>query len=305
MYSGDSNNLGSSSTVMKETVNSVIGTTTKVSTSGSPSFVKQTVTFTANITSATGSIPDGEVITFSDSTSPMGTALTAGGVATFQTSTLSAKSHTIHASYPGDVAHKPSSGTVQQVVILYPATISLSSSPSSSVYGQPVTLAAAITSSAPGGPTGTLTFKNGTTTLGTAALNAATASLTTSKLPAGNLILTANYSGDGQTARTSTTTSQTVQQATTSTSLQSSTNPSVAGQLVRLTAIVTCISSKPTGSVTWMDGTTVIGSTNLSSGKASFSTSTLGVGVHSMTAVYKGTINIAGSTSSVLLQTVR
>jgi hypothetical protein len=56
--------------------------------------------------------------------------------------------------------------------------------------------------------------------------------------------------------------------------------------------------------VTFKDGTTTLGMRPLSNGTASLSTSTLSVGVHSITASYAGDANFKGSTSSVLLQTV-
>jgi titin len=63
-------------------------------------------------------------------------------------------------------------------------------------------------------------------------------------------------------------------------------------------------SGTPTGSVTFKDGTTVLGTKTLSSGKATLTTSTLAAGTHSITAVYGGNADFAGSTSRVLIQTV-
>jgi Big-like domain-containing protein len=109
-----------------------------------------------------------------------------------------------------DVIFKPSSGAVKQVVTLYPSTTSVASSPNPSTYGQPVMLTATVNSAAPGGATGKVTFKNGTTTLGIAMLSAGTASLTTTKLPVGTLSLTAGYGGDAQSAKSAGMTVQTV-----------------------------------------------------------------------------------------------
>ena len=80
-------------------------------------------------------------------------------------------------------------------------TTELSSSPNPSDSGQRVTLTAIITGSSVTMPTGKVTFKNGTATLGTARLKAsgtatATATLKTTKLPVGSDSLTAVYSGD-------------------------------------------------------------------------------------------------------------
>jgi len=91
---------------------------------------------------------------------------------------------------------------------------------------------------------------------------------------------------------------------TTATTLTSSLNPSAAGQAVTLTATVTAISGTPTGTVTFYDGTAVLGTGSLSSGKATYTTSSLPVGSNSITAVYSGTSSFVGSTSSPLIQIV-
>jgi sugar lactone lactonase YvrE len=76
--------------------------------------------------------------------------------------------------------------------------VAMSSSPGSPVLGQPVTLTATVTpSSGSGLPTGTVTFQDGTTTLGTASLNSSgTATFTTSSLAVAAHQITATYNGD-------------------------------------------------------------------------------------------------------------
>ena len=96
--------------------------------------------------------------------------------------------------------------------------------------------------------------------------------------------------------------------APTSTAISSSLNPSVTGQPVTLTATVLpapAAGGTPTGTVTFRDGTTTLGSRSLSAGQATFGTSTLTIGSHSMTATYEGDANFGGSTSSSLSQTVQ
>src|SRR5205807_328896 len=101
-YSGDTNNAGSVSSALVEQVNRGVPTKTVLVTSGSPSLVGNPVTFTATVTPSHGTIPDGELVTFFDGTVAIGTGFTASGVATFTTSSLTAKTHTIKATYPGD-----------------------------------------------------------------------------------------------------------------------------------------------------------------------------------------------------------
>ncbi|MFF9652424.1 Ig-like domain-containing protein, partial [Streptomyces sp. NPDC014622] len=52
------------------------------------------------------------------------------------------------------------------------------------------------------------------------------------------------------------------------------------------------------------DGATLLGTTSLSGGVATFTTSTLAIGTHSLTATYNGSGNFNTSTSPVDTQTV-
>ena len=308
VYSGDSSNLGSTSAVLSQVVSALPATTTtKVTTSGSPTFINQPVMFTAKITSTYGPTPDGETVTFYDGATVMGTGMTSNGATTFSTSTLAARTHTIKATYPGDATFKSSSGTVTQVVNLYPSSITLpTSSRNPSIYGQSVTLSATVTSTAPSSPTGTIVFKNGTTSVGSATANTSgVATLTKSNLATGTLSITATYNGDSETAKsTSAALLQTVRQATSATTVKSSLNPSLSGQTVTFTATVTSPTTTPTGTVTFNDGSNTLGTGTLSGGKASYSTTTVSTGSHSISAIYNGTANITGSTSAMLVQNV-
>jgi hypothetical protein len=91
--------------------------------------------------------------------------------------------------------------------------------------------------------------------------------------------------------------------ASSATALGSSANPSNLGQGVTFTATVTA--GAPTGTVTFNDGASVLCSAVvLSSGTAQCSTSSLGVGSHSIVAVYSGDGNNLGSSSPSLDQVV-
>src|SRR5262245_49138363 len=186
-----------------------------------------------------------------------------------------------------------------------PTTTALASSQNPSTYGQQVTFTATVTpASGSGTPGGTVAFKDGNTTLGSSALNASgVAAFATSNLTAGSHSITAVYGGDSTySGSTSASLTQTVSQAGTTVMLVSSLNPANYGQSVTFTATV--LPAASTGTVQFLDGATLLGSAVLSSGMASFSTSSLTAGSHSMTARYVGDTNYAGSTSAVLLQTV-
>ena len=93
-----------------------------------------------------------------------------------------------------------------------------------------------------------------------------------------------------------------------SATLLASPNPSLFGQSVTFTAMVSAVSpgtGTPTGTVVFYDGATALGTRTLTAGSASLSTSSLSVGnSHSITVVYNGDTNYTGSTSSTTTQTV-
>jgi streptogramin lyase len=94
----------------------------------------------------------------------------------------------------------------------------------------------------------------------------------------------------------------------TTTSLASSANPSVLGQGVTLTATVTANTPEPntpTGTVSFKDGSSVLGTGTLNgSGQATLTVSNLVVGAHTITATYGGDSNFVTSTSTPLSQQV-
>jgi hypothetical protein len=92
----------------------------------------------------------------------------------------------------------------------------------------------------------------------------------------------------------------------TTTSLASSPNPSTYGQPAFFTATVTSsLGAPPNGeTVTFVEGTIVLGAGTLSAGSASFTTSDLPVGTTAVRAVYGGDANLVGSKSKVLTQVV-
>ena len=84
--------------------------------------------------------------------------------------------------------------------------------------------------------------------------------------------------------------------------VSSSSNPSTFGNSVTFTANITPASAN-TGTVTFLDGATTIGTSTVSSGIATFTTNALTVASHSITATFTGTL-FATSTSPTLTQTV-
>jgi PhoPQ-activated pathogenicity-related protein len=302
---------GDTATTTFMLVVSPIATTTALQPSINPSFHGQSITFTATVSPASAdSVAPTGVVTFLDGSTTLGTASLSGNVATFTTSGLATGSHSVTASYGGDANYVAStSAAVAQTVKAFGSNTTVTSSVNPSVFGQRVTFTATVKASSGSlTPSGTVTFLDGTTTLGTATLSSGKATFSTATLAVASHAITVSYGGDSNfTGSTSGVLTQVVNQAATTSKVTASANPSVFGQTVTFTATVTAKSpgaGTPTGTVTFLDGTTTLATGTLSGGKATFSTSGLAVGGHSLTVSYAGDSSFTGSTSPTLTETV-
>src|SRR5437773_1823529 len=310
-YSGGGNFQASTSATVTQTVNQGNTSTTLISTPN-PSNVGQAVTLTATVSavSPAAGVPTGTV-TFRDGNTALALVTLVNGSASLTISTLATGNHSLTAVYGGSPSFLGStSPVVNQAVNLLNTSTSLTSTPNPSTTGQAVTLTATVSPVPPasGVPTGTVTFRDGATSLGTVTLVNGSASLTISTLALGSHSLTAVYSGSATFA---TSTSPVVNQvvnapaaAATSTTINSTPNPSSLGQTVTLSATVTSGAGVPTGTVTFRDGATALGTVTLVNGSASLNVTTLAVGSHSLTAAFNGNATFAASTSAVRTQTV-
>ena len=152
-------------------------------------------------------------------------------------------------------------------------------------------------------PTGTVTFKDGTTILGTGTVNSSgQATFSTSALSGGRHTITASYGGDENFNAANGTLTQTVGLGPT-VRITSSASSAVSGQSMTFTATVVAStrgSAKPTGKVTFMDGNTVLGTGTLSaSGVATLKTKALGAGSHTITVNYGGDTNFVAGTANL------
>ncbi len=297
----------------------------------------QSVTFTATLTAQGSPAPSaglGSVVLFYDGTTLLGqgfvTGSTTAASATFTTSTLGLGSHAITAAYPGSGQTLGStSPTLTQVVNAGPlpaTTTTLSSSQNPSIYGQSVTLTATVSGTG-GTPTGTVTFYQGADVFGTAPLVNGQATINcdfgankpcnvtgSNWTVAGQYPLTASYGGDPSfQGSVSATLIQTINRNPTTTTVGSSPNPSALGQSVTFTATLTAQGSPAPSAglgsvVLFYDGTTLLGqgfvTGSTTAASATFTTSTLGLGSHAITAAYPGSGQTLGSTSPTLTQVV-
>jgi hypothetical protein len=205
---------------------------------------------------------------------------------------------------PDVVLANSSLGLSTVAVLLQRATTStsLTSSLNPSIYGQKVKWTAAVTSSGSITPTGRVNLTWDGHSIGSAMLNASgVATLTRSNLNADPYPLKAVYVGDANNlGSTSAIVNQVVTETTSAAKITSTPNPSTLGQAVTFMATITSPTVIPTGPVTFMVGTKVLGTAQLSSGKAKFTTSTLSVGSTKVTAIYYGNSNIARGSASVV-----
>lgn len=187
-------------------------------------------------------------------------------------------------------------------------TTVVTSSANPSVFGQSITLTATVSSSG-GTPTGSVTFSDGSTVLGTEPLASGQATFTSSSFSVGSHSISAVYAGDGTYQGSTGSLTQAVNPASTTTALTSSANPSILNGSVTFTASVTVTApgaGTPTGTITFKDGSNVLATVPISSaGQATFSTNSLSIGSQAITAAYSGDSNFAVSASATLNQSVQ
>lgn len=289
-------------------------TVTRLGSTNNPSNYGQPVIFIAAVLSESSVGTPTGTVSFTDGTKVLGNvSLDSNGRAAFTISSLPAGSHSIAATYvPADpLLFSGSSATVTQNVTsattITTSTTTLTTTPNPSAFGQPVTFAATVKGNG-GTPTGTVFFTDGATALGAALLdNGGQATFITSTLAVGSHTIAANYGGDPNFPGSRSMLTQTVNAKTgTMTALKSSKNASRSGESVTFIATVTPNggSGLPTGTVTFLDRGTALGTQPLNkSGRAAFAVS-LAIGRHLIIANYNGDGDFASGQSNALMQTV-
>jgi large repetitive protein len=291
VYAGNTNFTGSTSNAVTQTT---VPTTTTVTFLPTSAAAGQSVSIIATVASNNGT-PTGTV-SFTDLTTATTLASNvslSSGIATVTTSTLGTGSHNIQAVYDPTGSFQASNGSNTLTITQAGTTTTVTASPTSTVYGQPLTFTATVASSS-GTPTGTLTFADQTTATTLASnvtLAAGTAAVTASTLAAGNHTILAVYTPTGSFVTSNGSKTVTIGKATTTTAITSSNG------IVTATITVTAPGSgNPTGTVQFFNGSAVLGSAPLGQGTASFNTPP----ITGLIAVYSGDSNFNGSTSAPL-----
>jgi hypothetical protein len=283
-----------------------ISTSTTLVSSRKLTVYGQAVVFTAQVTAASGT-PTGTVILFNGAIA-VGSGTLVNGKASISIGYLPAGSNSITAAYQASASFVASrSAPLTQVVTIATTAAGLTSSLNPTATNQPVTYTATITSQYGGLATGSVVFALGSQTLGTGSLVGNRATFTTSFATPGTYSISAHYMSDVSNAgSTSAILSQKII-ASTTTILTSSQNPALMGQAITFTATVFATTGFPPNGeiVTFKKASALLGSAPLSGGTASFTISSLPVGVSAIAAGYGGDSKFAASTSSGLQQVVK
>lgn len=324
-YAGSTNFLPSTASSVESDV-SAADTTVAVTSSVSPSTWSQSVTFTAAITTSAPAVAPASAgtVTFNFEGTPIGACTTvtmdSPGVASCTLTALPVGTAAISAVYNGAPNWTTStSPAFTQTVNQAATTTGISSNPTESVFGQSVNFQATVSPVAPATtmPTGTLSFKlDGVSIVACTALpftgiDTASSICPLSTMTVGDHTITAEYSGS-----TNYSTSPllslpfTVSKAATTTVVTSTPNPSVITGPVTITATVAATApgaGTPTGTVGFkVGGGDVTGCTSkpLTSGVATCTSSSFGVGLHNLSAVYVTSTNFLASTSALYAHNV-
>lgn len=197
-YSGDSSNLSSAAEASLN-VSPLMPTTTTLTSSATSLVAGQSVTFTATVSTASGSAPSG-TMTFAAGSTTLAAVPVTGNIVTYTTSSLTAGAYSVVANYSGDSANGASSSSAVLVMVTAAGTstsnTTMTFSPAAPIVGTPITLSATVTGKG-AAPTGSVYFTDGSTVVGSTPVGSGgTASITTSKFAVGAHSLTAFYTGD-------------------------------------------------------------------------------------------------------------
>ena len=295
------------------------GTTTTLNATPTSDTSGQSVGLTASVSILSGTNAPTGLVTFMQAGTSIGTAtLNASGVATLNTTTLAVGADSITAVYSGNSIY---AGSASSAVTVEVAASSTNPSPTTATTttlttsatqvnpGQNVTATAKVVAQSGGNPpAGTVTFLYGSTPVGTAQLNSSGVATISGSVPTpGSYLVTASYGGNasfsGSSSSPLTLTIGPSAVVPTAITLTASAQQITTGQTLSVTAKVTPQSGQtvPTGTVTFLFGSTAIGTATLNSnGAASISGTVTATGVYPITASYSGNGTNTPSSSAVL-----
>ena len=257
------------------------------------------VTFVAAVDATGARTPTGSV-RFTDDAVDLGSAeLDGNGRGRLTVTGLAVGDHEVVATYDGDERCAPSTATMRQIVKPAASTTELMMVPPEPTTGDTISLIASVTGGGHPAPTGTVTFADGTATIGVAPLDAeGQATLTGLRPGASSHGMTATYSGDGHFAASAAALTVALRAAS---RISVSATPDPAGIDDRVTlfaAVASTATIPPSGTVTFTLSGTVVGSLPVVDGHATLEVVPGDAGRHTVVACYSGNDALAPSSAA-------
>jgi sugar lactone lactonase YvrE len=306
VYRGDSNYAGSTSAQAISVTIQQTSTNTILATSATNAIATRPVTLTATVTTAGGStIPTGNV-NFMSGSILLGTAsLNDQGMASVTTASLAVGVDNVTAVYIGDPNDTGSTSAPLAITIVQaPTTTTVSSSQNPLQTLTPVVISATVANGGTQNPTGVVTFKEDSAPVGTGTLNAnGVATVSLPSLTVGSHTFVASYAGDALNLPSlSAPFSQVVQLRPTADVLTTSESSLTGGQQLTLISVIHPTggagSVAPTGTVTFMDGSTTLATSAVDGTGVATVTVLLSGSSANLSSTYSGDANYASSSSS-------
>lgn len=209
-YSGDGSHSVSTSAVLTQTVDKASSAVLLGANVASSKF-GQSVTFTATLTAgATG------LVTFKDDETTLATVALSGTTATYTTTALAVGGHMISVAYGGDASFEDStSSSLSHTVTKAATTLTFAATPATVAPGGHILLKGTVHAPAHVTPTGKVTFKDGSVTIGEGTVSGGVGQFTVTPTSIGHASLTATYSGDSHLSASTATADITISAETT------------------------------------------------------------------------------------------
>ncbi len=306
IYVGDVDHATSTSNVLLEKI--VDPATSSLTSNLNPSIYGESVILTVKVTGAQVQVPTGTVV-LRDGALSLGTlSLDDTGTGVLTIATLPVGSNILTASYSGDINYSTSRATLTQTVQSASTQVSLTLSQNPVTYQKPVVFTSTVTGDGGIVQEGSVSFTDSGISLGSAAVGSnGTAVLLLSTLAPGTHSIVANYGGDNSIESSSSTPQILMVKELTTTVLNSSANPTSTLSSFTLNASVANSGvGEPTGTITFSDGTNLLGTVALNGvSAASLTLPSLAAGNHSLVATYSGDDDNFSSASATLTQAVK
>lgn len=315
-YTASDDFMGSYSPVLSQVVNKATGHGNVLTASATSTTYGQSVTLTDSLAHLAGTAP-ADTVTFLNGSTVLGTGtLNSAGVATLTTTSLPVGSDPVTAVYAGNSTYGASTSNAVTLTVAKIPSLSSDSAKGSGTYGAvsvPVAVTIPYNGTTP--PSGLVEvndlYGNMGTVLGASCpaasgILACTVNFPTLGVPAGANPLTVAQAADANHSGNTGSGSLAISKAVSATTLSASSAIVTAGSAVVLTAQVASAAGVPTGTVTFLNGSTVLGTAMVSSaGLATLTVADLTAGTLSTTASDGGDTNNLVSSSAPVAASIQ